>query len=215
MPPARGAYPAGASGQPVRMMPGGNGVRPNYAGSQMNPGPQNVPARPGYPGMPGSQNVPGNGGYTMRATPGPAGHLPEWLAQHNGMPADQQERLLRQEPGFSRLNPDAQQRALEQLHRLNTLPEEQRQRRLARSEALERLTPVERLQVAESARQLAVLAPDRQTMVRRAWRDLRGVPVDQRETVLNSGRYQQSFSPQERGILSNLLRVEPYEPAQP
>jgi len=40
------------------------------------------------------------------------------------------------------------------------------------------------------------------------------VPLDQRETVLNSARYQNAFSPQERGILSDLLRVEPYEPAR-
>ena len=46
-----------------------------------------------------------------------------------------------------------------------------------------------------------------------AFRDLRGVPVDQRQMMLNSERYGQNFSPEERGILSNLLRVEPYQPA--
>jgi hypothetical protein len=30
--------------------------------------------------------------------------------------------------------------------------------------------------------------------------------------VLNSSRYQNAFSPEERGILSNMLRVEPYQP---
>jgi hypothetical protein len=30
--------------------------------------------------------------------------------------------------------------------------------------------------------------------------------------VLNSSRYQSQFSPQERGILSDVLRIEPYEP---
>jgi len=33
--------------------------------------------------------------------------------------------------------------------------------------------------------------------------------------VLNSSRYQGAFSPEERGILSDLLRAEPYEPARP
>ena len=55
------------------------------------------------------------------------------------------------------------------------------------------------------------MPPDRQTIVRRAFQDLRGVPIDQRETMLNSARYNATFSPQERGVLSNLLRVEPYE----
>ena len=161
----------------------------------------------------------GNGGYgnppySMRATPMPNGHLPDWMAQHSNLSADQQERLLRQEPGFNRLSTDAQQRAVEQLHRLDQLPAAQRERRLERSEALERLSPGERMQVADSARQLSILQPDRQTMVRRAWRELRGVPIDQRATVLGSARYQQSFSPDERNILTNLLRVEPYEPPQ-
>ena len=49
-------------------------------------------------------------------------------------------------------------------------------------------------------------------MMKEAFRNLREVPPDQRQTVLNSSRYQSAFSPEERGILSNMLRVEPYEP---
>jgi hypothetical protein len=48
-------------------------------------------------------------------------------------------------------------------------------------------------------------------MMGSAFRDLSAVPPDQREMVLNSARYQNAFSPEERGILSNMLRVEPYE----
>ncbi len=147
----------------------------------------------------------------MRPAPQP-GHLPDWMAQHRNQPLSQQERLLRQEPGFSRLNPGEQQRQIDQLHRLNAMPEAQRDRRLARAEALERLTPSERMQVNQSARQLAAMPADRQAMVRRAFQDLRGVPVEQRGTILNSARYASSFTPQERGVLGNLLRVEPYEP---
>ena len=47
-----------------------------------------------------------------------------------------------------------------------------------------------------------------------AFRDLRAVPPDQRQTVLNSSRYQNAFSPQERGMLTDVLRAEPYQPAQ-
>jgi hypothetical protein len=32
--------------------------------------------------------------------------------------------------------------------------------------------------------------------------------------MLNSGRYQGVFTLEERGILTDLLRVEPYEPAR-
>jgi Protein of unknown function (DUF3106) len=130
----------------------------------------------------------------MRPNPQVAGHLPQWMAQHQNMPVGEQ-----------------QQRQVQQLYRLNQMPEAQRDRRLARAEAIERLSPEERAQVRDSSSRLATLPPDRQAMVRRAFRDLGGVPVDQRATMLNSARYNATFTPQERGILSNLLRIEPYE----
>jgi hypothetical protein len=171
--------------------PGGApGYAPGYSG-----------ARPAYNGSP----------YSMRPNPQAAGHLPQWMAQHQNMPVGQQERLLRQEPGFNRLSPGDQQRQVQQLYRLNQMPEAQRQRRLARAEAFERLSPMEQMQVRQSSSRLATLPPDRRMMVRRAFQDLRGVPVDQRETMLNSARYSANFTPQERDVLSNLLRVEPYE----
>ena len=91
------------------------------------------------------------------------------------------------------------------------MSEGQRDRRLARAEALERLSPAQQAQVKQSSRDLVALPPDRQAVVRRAFQDLRGVPTEQRDTILNSARYNATFSPQERGILSNLLRIEPYD----
>jgi len=185
----------------------------NEARPQQRPGnnpqarPQpNYGARPAYGGAPY-----GGTPYAVRPNPQAAGHLPQWMAQHQNMPVGQQERLLRQEPGFNRLSPGEQQRQIQQLHQLNQMPEPQRDRRLARAEAFERLSPGEQMQVRQSSSRLGTLPADRQLMVRRAFQDLRGVPMDQRETVLNSARYGATFSPEERGILSNLLRVEPYE----
>jgi len=94
------------------------------------------------------------------------------------------------------------------------MPEEARERRLARNEMLEHLSPQEQTQVSVSARRWGALQPQRQALMRDAFRDLRSVPLDQRATVLNSARYQGVFSPEERGILSDMLRVEPYEPAR-
>jgi hypothetical protein len=107
-----------------------------------------------------------------------------------------------------------QQRLLQQLHQVDQMPEDVRQRRLARNEMLERLSPQEQMQVTVSSRRWGALPPDRQAMMRNAFRDLRSVPLDQRATVLNSARYQGVFSPEERGILSDMLRVEPYEAAR-
>lgn len=172
---------------------------------------RNMPApQPGYYGQ-GARPAYNGSPYAMRPNPQAAGHLPQWMSQHQNMPAGQQERMLRQEPGFNRLSPGEQQRQIQQLHQLNQMSEGQRDRRLARAEALERLSPAQQAQVKQSSRDLVALPPDRQAVVRRAFQDLRGVPTEQRDTILNSARYNATFSPQERGILSNLLRIEPYD----
>jgi hypothetical protein len=126
---------------------------------------------------------------------GPPGHLGDWLNQHRNLPGEQQ-------------------RVIQQLHQVNQLTEDQRLRREARTQMIERLSPQERMQVNNSARRWASLQVDRQTMMKNAFRDLRAVPADQRQTVLNSARYQGAFTPEERGILSDMLRVEPYQPAR-
>ncbi len=92
------------------------------------------------------------------------------------------------------------------------MPEAQRDRRLARSEMLERMSPQEQTQVQQAGRRFMALPADRQAYVKHAFQDLSSVPLDQRSTVLNSARYQNVFSPDERDILTNLLRAEPYEP---
>jgi hypothetical protein len=144
----------------------------------------------------------------------PPGHLGAWLNEHRNLPVPEQERVLRSDPSFKRLNPLMQQRLVQQLHQVNQLTPEQQQRRLARVEMLERLSPQERMQINLSQRRWAALPLDRQALLKSAFHDLRAVPLEQRQTVLNSGRYQGVFSAEERGILSDLLRVEPYQPAR-
>lgn len=196
--------------------------RPNYPGTGHNSQPNQYDgqqgqayARPGYQGAPGAGSVrpalPGNRPYSY---PGlsPPGHLGSWLNQHRNMPLQGQEQLLRNDPSFRQLPPSDQQRLMRQLQQVNRMPEQQRERRLARAEMIERMSPQERMQLYQSSRELRALPADRQALVKRAFQDLRSVPLDQRQTVLDSERYQGMFSPQERNILGNLLRAEPYEP---
>jgi hypothetical protein len=128
------------------------------------------------------------------------------------LPVQDQERMLRSDPSFRGLPANEQQHVVQQLQQVNRMPEAQRERRLARAEALERLSPQDRQQVRESAQRWAAQPPERQAIMRGAFRDLRGVPEDQRLTVLNSARYKGVFTAEERGILAEMLRVEPYQP---
>ena len=196
----------------------GNAVQPTP--QYRNFAPQNAPGavRPALPG----QGYPGQAyqgqGYARPNYPGvsgayaPPGHLGAWLNAHRGVPTQDQERMLRNDPSFNRLPQGQQQRLVQQLNRVDQMPEAQRERRLARAENLERLSPQQRAQVQDSTRRWTALPADRQTAMKSAFQDLRNVPPDQRQTVLNSARYQNAFNPEERGILNNMLSVEPYQP---
>jgi hypothetical protein len=194
--------------------------RPGQQNQQYYAGQRNAPAngarlgsqaptyaRPAYPNASGGTRPAYN--YPGASRPG---HLGSWLNQHQGMPLQDQERLLRNDPSFNHLAPAEQQRLVQQLHNLDQMPEAERERRIARAEMIEHMSPQEQMQFREAGRQLSALPPDRQVMVQRAFHDLGSVPLDQRATMLNSAQYQHNFSPQERNILSNLLRAEPYTP---
>lgn len=198
------ARPAPAPRQQMKPSPM-RAAQPNRnaptAGAQGNYG-----ARPGRPAtmQPGT-----NGNFGRR--PGQA-HLPEWLNQHQNLSPQQQENLLRREPGFNRLAPDQQQRVLNGLRTLDSRPPEQRQRLMQRNEMFERLSPEQRQDVRGASQAVRQMPDDRQRMVRRAFNDLRQIPPEQRQAILNSARFSNTFSPQERHVLGNLLSIEPYEP---
>jgi hypothetical protein len=156
-----------------------------------------VQYRPGAGNRPGEQP---NGGE----------HLPAWLRKHQNESPAEQERSLRQEPGFNRLSPQQQQERINTLHRLNDMPPDKRELTLMRMENFERLSPQMREAVRSSVRQMGDLPQDRKRLVQKAFRDLSAMPPEQRATVMNSPQFAGQFSAQERSIMSNLLTVEPY-----
>lgn len=197
--------------QPAPM--GGFGRGESYGRQPQNYGRGENAARPAYPGAAGMRPAMPLRPYGY---PGafPPGHLGSWLNQHRNIPVQGQEQLLRNDPSFRQLPPSDQQRLMRQLQQVDRMPEQQRERRLEREELIEHMSPQERMQLSQSSRQFRQLPADRQELVKRAFQDLRSVPLDQRQMVLDSQRYQGMFTPQERNILGNLLRAEPYEPAR-
>lgn len=174
------------------------------------------PNRPAYPG--GNDSSAGTGAQVRQPYVYPSlkkpGHLQDWLNKHRGLSIQQQERVLSRDPTFKALPPGDQQRLMQQLRQVDRMPRAQRELRLARNEMIERLSPEQQMQVNRSAMQLRQLPANREALVKQAFQELRSVPVNQRQTVLDSQRYQHMFTPEERGILTNLLRVEPYSPPQ-
>lgn len=205
--------PAGPAWAGVRGFGGWQGRRPAARAARPAARPAYRPARPAARGA--MRPAPGNG--AARGSAGMGGvrpgqqHLPQWLSQHQNMTAQQQENMLRREPGFNRLTPNQQQRVLNQLHTLDAHPLAFRERLAQRNEAFERLSPEGKQDVRGAAQAFHQMPAGRQVAMRQAFNNLRELPPDQRQEILNSARFTHTFSPQERHVLGSLLAIEPYD----
>ena len=198
-----GARPAGLQvPAPIerRPPPSGNGLPSTPPSNNVYPGVSNgIYAAPSQ-----AQRAPGHG---------PRGeHLAEWMNQHRTLSPQQQQQALGHEPGFQTLSPDTQQRMRQRLSQLDAMEPAQRQRLLARNEAMERLTPDQRAEVRGALGQLGSLPMDQRRAVAHTFRALRDLPPDQRIMAFNTGRFGPPLNEGQRGILFNLLRVEPMLP---
>ncbi len=76
----------------------------------------------------------------------------------------------------------------------------------------ERLSPEQRQDVRGASQAVRQMPEDRQRMVRRAFNDLRQIPPEQRQAILNSARFSNTFSRRSDTCSGSLLSIEPYEP---
>lgn len=204
-PPPRSAQtrPAPSRPAPQNTRP----VRPGNSGALYRPAPSFAPGGSAYR----PPNAVMQPGFNGSVRPGQE-HLPQWMAQHQNLSPAEQQRQLRSMPGFSRLSPEQQQRAMNGLRTLDARPPAERQRMMARQENFERLSPGQQQDVRSSAQTMHAMPQDRQRMMTTAFNDLRRLPPNQRDAVLNSARFSHQFSPEERHVLGSLLSVEPYQP---
>ena len=150
-------------------------------------------------------NQGGQGGYFK----GPGPHRGEWLRNHQNLPPAEQERALRNDPGFRQLPPEKQEQLVNGLRNFNSRPPEQRQRILERMETFEHLPQPERQQVRNLYGQMRDLPDDRRMAVRQAARQLGGMNPAERERMLNSPQFRRRFSPQEQDLVRGLAQLEP------
>jgi hypothetical protein len=140
-------------------------------------------------------------------------HAGQWLRRYKGLPPDQQQKALDNDPQFRSLPIERQQRLRERLQRFSSLPPQQQDRILQRMETWEHLTPDQKQQARQLYSQLGSLPPERRRKLLTAIRDLRAMPPGQREQIIESGRFKNEFTPQELGLLGSASRL-PLAPAE-
>lgn len=124
----------------------------------------------------------------------------------------EQQKALRNEPGFDRLSPRSQQDLMDRLAQITSMPQDRRQRMLAYIEAWERLTPQRQERVRSALEAIRTLRPDRQRMVRDAIRGLREHTSGEREAIMGSSQFRAQFNFDEQNIIRGVVAVEPYLP---
>ena len=135
--------------------------------------------------------------------PGPGKKMGTLLS----LPPDQREKALENDPGFRRLPPDRQAALRERLRNFNNMTPEQQKRIRDRIRFMASLSDEQQKVIRQSNRELQTLPQDRQVMVHKALRHLSQMDPQGREQVLNSDRFKNTFSEQERGILTRLSAI--------
>jgi hypothetical protein len=135
------------------------------------------------------------------------GHAGNWLRHYQDLPPAQQRRALENDPQFRRLTPQQQARLRNRLQHFSSLPPEQQQRVLNRMETWEHLTTDQKDRARQLFQQFKQLPPDRRQAVNRAIRGMRNLTPAQRDQLINSQGYMNSFSLQERVILSGAAHL--------
>jgi Protein of unknown function (DUF3106) len=171
-------------------------------------------------GPPRSQEVarPPESLNTRREVPRPPSaaqrHGGDWLRTHRDLPPAEQQKALQNDPQFRKLPPQQQQRLVNRLNNFNSLSPQAQQQRLNRIETWEHLTPQQKSQARQLASQWQQLPAQRKQVMKTAIGDLRAMPPDQRERVLESDRFRGMFSDQERNMLRETTKL-PLAPAVP
>ncbi|MGA2978788.1 MAG: DUF3106 domain-containing protein [Terriglobales bacterium] len=145
--------------------------------------------------------------YAARPPQNQPGHAGNWLRRYKDLPPAQQRRALENDPQFRKLPPQQQTRLRNRLQHFSSLAPQQQERVLSRMETWEHLTPNQKQQARQLFQQFKQLSPDRRQAVNRAIREMRGLTPAQRDQFINSEQYRNSFSLQERVILSGAAHL--------
>jgi hypothetical protein len=135
-------------------------------------------------------------------------HAGAWLRRYHQMPAEEQERALNNDAEFKNLPADKQEKLRQRLREFNSYPDKKKQRILRRMELFEHLTPEQQAHARALWDRVRELPDDRRRVVRRTARNLRQFDMAERERVLATAPYQNSFSEHERALIRDLAAFD-------
>lgn len=138
----------------------------------------------------------------------PGGHSGNWLRRYHQLPPEEQERALSNDAEFKTLPADEQEKLRQRLREFNSYPEKKKQRILRRMELFEHLSPEQQAQARALWDRVRELPEDRRRIVRRTARNLRQFDAAERERVLASEPYQNSFNDIERALIRDLAAFD-------
>ena len=122
------------------------------------------------------------------------------------MTPEQRERLL------SKMPLQQQERIRERLETLDRLPPAEKERRLQQLEMLSRLPPAEQNALRRHIQAFNNLPEDRRRVLRREIVQLHGMSGEERRARLAGEEFHNSYSPEEREMLSDLSQNYPFVP---
>ncbi len=162
------------------------------------------------PHVDSSGSVNSNGAYVFHPL-GPGPHRGDWLRKYMTLPPEQQEKQLRNDPGFRSLPPERQNHLLQRLREFNSRSPEQKAQILNRMETFEHMSPQQQQQARDLFNQYRSLPEDQRNKVSQAYQRLRGLPPSARNDMLNSDEFRNNYTEQQRQLLRGMtdLNVGP------
>jgi hypothetical protein len=211
---------AGAAG-PGNANGGGTGSTPSGGGSNANGQHGLGPNTPNNGGQPaahppnqelfkpnpnvvhpeGAPNAQGGAGG-MRNLPGP------WIQRLGEKSPEEQERFMQNNREFQNLPPERQAQIRRNLQKWNSLSPAEKNRMNDAQQKWEGLTPRQKdLYQNHILPQWQQMSPDRRQLINGRLHTLQAMPPAAQERALNDPRFMQGLSPDEQGVLRNLVSL--------
>jgi len=138
----------------------------------------------------------------MKNLPGP------WVQRLADKSPEEQERFLQNNREFQNLPPERQAQVRRNLQKWNALSPAQKDQMIHSYDRLRQMTPQQRdLYQNQILPKWQQMTPDRRQLINGRLHTLQAMPPDAQQRSLNDPRFMQGLSPDEQGVLRNLVSL--------